>query len=209
MNRSLVSRLKLSKKFLLATVTTAAVFGFHFPALAVSGFTGIFAPGNFTLTNTNANDSSVNTTNAASGTIVLTGGNNNSLKFGITKWKTTSAITQGGTVSFAWSFAGENFPYNGFVGDRGGYIINNIPTYLGVQDGDHGFIPSLSLTAGDTFGFTVKTANNTGVAGVLTITDFNFTPTHIPDPPTQIPEKDPIPVIIGLSFFFAGGWLKR
>lgn len=187
MNTSFVSRLKPSKSFLLATVATAAVVGFHSPALAL-GFTGIFAPGNFTLNNSNA-DGSVDDTNAAIGTVVLTGGNNESLASGTTTWKTTPAINQGGTVSFsfAWSFAGESVPYTpGTAGDRGGYIIDNTPIYLGFQDGDNYFVSSLSLTAGQTFGFIVETANNTGGAGVLTITNFNFTPEamEIPEPST-------------------------
>ena len=182
MNTSLISRLKPSSSFLLATVATAAVVGFHSPALAI-GFNGIFAPGNFTPANSNA-DGSVDTANAVSGTVVLTGGNNDSFTSGTTTWKTSSAIAQGGTVSFSWSFAGENVVYNASVGDRGGYIIDSTPTYLGFQDGDSGSVPSLSLTTGQTFGFIVETANNTGGAGVLTITDFNFTPEPIPEPLT-------------------------
>lgn len=190
MNTSFVSRLKPSRSFLLATVATAAVVGFHSPALAL-GFAGIFAPGNFTLNNSNA-DGSVNDTNAATGTVVLTGGNDESLASGTTNW-IAGPITQGGTVSFAWSFAGESVPYTPVTaGDRGGYIINNTPTYLGVQDGDNYYVSSLSLTAGQTFGFIVETANNTGGAGVLTITNFNFTPEQIPDPPEQIPEPSTI-----------------
>ena len=197
MNTSFVSRLKPSRSFLLATVATAAVVGFHSPALAL-GFAGIFAPGNFTLNQSNADSSvpngSVDTTNAASGTVVLTGGNNDSLSFasGTTNW-IAGPITQGGTVSFAWSFAGESVPYTPVTaGDRGGYIINNTPTYLGVQDGDNFYVSSLSLTAGQTFGFIVETANNTGGAGVLTITNFNFTPEQIPEPSEQIPEPSTI-----------------
>lgn len=195
MNTSFVSRLKPSRSFLLATVATAAVVGFHSPALAL-GFAGIFAPGNFTLNQSNADSSvpngSVDTTNAASGTVVLTGGNNDSFASGTTNW-IAGPITQGGTVSFAWSFAGESVPYTPVTaGDRGGYIINNTPTYLGVQDGDNYYVSSLSLTAGQTFGFIVETANNTGGAGVLTITNFNFTPEQIPDPPEQIPEPSTI-----------------
>lgn len=182
MNTSFVSRLKPSRSFLLATVATAAVVGFHSPALAL-GFAGIFAPGNFTLNNSDA-DGSVDTTNAASGTVVLTGGNDESLASGTTNW-IAGPITQGGTVSFAWSFAGETAPYTpGTAGDRGGYIINNTPTYLGFQNGDNYYVSSLSLTAGQTFAFVVETANNTGGAGVLTITNFNFTPEQIPEPST-------------------------
>lgn len=192
MNTSFVSRLKPSRSFLLATVATAAVVGFHSPALAL-GFAGIFAPGNFTLNNSNA-DGSVNDTNAASGTVVLTGGNNDSLSFasGTTNW-IAGPITQGGTVSFAWTFAGENVPYTpGAAGDRGGYIIDGTPTYLGFQNGDNYHVSSLSLTAGQTFGFIVETDNNTGGPGVLTITNFNFTPEQIPEPPEQIPEPSTI-----------------
>ncbi|MDY7048059.1 MAG: PEP-CTERM sorting domain-containing protein [Microcystis panniformis WG22] len=181
MNTSLVFCLKPSRSFLLATVATGAVIGFSSPTLAV-GFTGIFAPANFTLNNTSA-DGTVDDTNAASGTVILTGGNNDSFTSGTTTW--IANITQGGTVSFDWSFAGESVPYTeGLAGDRGGYIINGTPTYLGFQDGDYHSVSSLSVTAGQTFGFIVETANNTGGAGHLTITDFNFTPQPIPEPST-------------------------
>ncbi|CAO4997886.1 PEP-CTERM protein-sorting domain-containing protein [Microcystis aeruginosa] len=195
MNTSFVSRLKPSRSFLLATVATAAVVGFHSPALAL-GFTGIFAPGNFTLNQSNADSSvpngSVDTTDAATGTVVLTGGNDESLASGTTNW-IAGPITQGGTVSFDWSFAGESVPYTpGAAGDRGGYIIDGTPTYLGFQNGDNYYVSSLSLTAGQTFAFVVETANNTGGAGVLTITNFNFTPEQIPEPPEQIPEPSTI-----------------
>ena len=144
------------------------------------------SPSNFTVANNNA-DGSVDTNNAASGTVILTGGNNNifPLAPGTTTWITISPITQGGTVSFNWSFAGDNYPYNGSVGDRGGYIINGNPTYLATRNGDNGNT-SLSLTAGQTFGFIVQTAENTGSAGVLTIEDFDFTPQSIPEPLTFI-----------------------
>ena len=181
MNHSLISRLNPASILL---VTTVAAVSCHSPALAASGFTIVFAPSNFTLTNDNA-DGSVNTTNAATGTVVLTGGNNGSFNPGTTTW-ISLPITQGGTVSFAWSFTGDDFPYDGSVGDRGGYIINDNPTYIATQNGDSSTVSSLSLTAGQTFGFIVETANNDGYPGVLTINSFDFNPDPeaIPEPLT-------------------------
>ena len=127
MNHSLISRLNPASIFLLAT---AAAVSFPVPSLGVSGFTGVFAPTNFTLNNNDAADGSININNAASGTVILTGGNDDSFNLGTTTWITSIPLTQGGTVSFAWSFAGEQFPDS----DRGGYIINGTPTYLATQE---------------------------------------------------------------------------
>ena len=84
MNHSLISRLNPASIFLLAT---AAAVSFPVPSLGVSGFTGVFAPTNFTLNNNDAADGSININNAASGTVILTGGNDDSFNLGTTTWK--------------------------------------------------------------------------------------------------------------------------
>ena len=64
------------------------------------------------------------------------------------------------------------------------------------------------MTAGQTFGFIVETANNTGGAGILTINEFDFTPSSPPNPPPnpspiQVPENDTIPVVVSLICWLA------
>jgi hypothetical protein len=183
-------------------VVTAGMMSYGAPALAVSGFTGIFDPTFFTLTNTNA-DGLADDTNAATGSLVLVGGNNESLSPGTTTW-VSQPLAQSGTISFTTSFAGEPVIY-GSGGDRGGYLINGVPTYLVTFDGDSNPVPSLAVTAGQTFGFVVDTADNTGGPGVFFIDNFDFTPA-----PTPVPlETDALPMLVGLSFLGIGIWFKR
>jgi hypothetical protein len=61
-----------SSPLTLAVIASASL-GISSPAWAVSGFVAPFDPGAFTLSNSPSGDGSENTTNAASGTVILTG----------------------------------------------------------------------------------------------------------------------------------------
>jgi hypothetical protein len=140
----------------LATSITLGILS-TLPNKAIAfSFTGPFAPSNWTLTNTNA-DGSVDTTNASTGTIVLTGGNNGSNLPGTTDW----------TISIDAS--------------RAGNILNGVYTPLATQDGDFSAAPvSLNVNIGDVFGFRAATDTNSDGPPVFTV--FAVPTVPVPEP---------------------------
>jgi len=124
----------------LATSITLGILS-TLPNKAIAfSFTGPFAPSNWTLTNTNA-DGSVDTTNAATGTIVLAGGNN-----------------------------GSYFTLDTPGFDSAGYLLNGTYTPLATQDGDFSAAPvSLNVNIGDVFGFRAATDTNSDGPPVFTV----------------------------------------
>jgi len=163
---------------------TGITLGISSPALAISGFSGVYDRFNFTLTNTDA-DGSVVTTNAdaPTGTIVLTGGDDGSFAPGTTDWLISTIGAGGtGTITFEWSFTGELAPYlDSVLGDRAGYLLDGAFTELALIDGEVSAAPvSFAVTEGQSFGFRVQTANNDGGAGIFTVNNFNFVATPVP-----------------------------
>lgn len=94
MNGSRFSALLFSPVVL--TSIASATLGLSSPALAVSGFVAPFAPSDFTLTNTPSGNGTVDTTDAATGTVSLTGSNDPSLlsSSSSTTWTLTNPTTQ-------------------------------------------------------------------------------------------------------------------
>ena len=195
------------------------------PALAVSGFTGVFAPSNFTFSSdpssptpagTEANN--LDTSSAEMGTLILYGpetfvndgdggnignglGTNTSGSPYYVQWSISINSSRAGTVSFDWSFSSFQ---NQIGDDSASYFINSTFTTLATGNGSVQSSSSpvlLTLTEGDTFGFRASTLTNTGGEGIFTITNFNATPVPL--------ETDAIPVIISAGFMGAGVWLKR
>jgi hypothetical protein len=180
------------------------------PALAVSGFAGFYAPGNFTFSSDpsgagNMNDD-LDTINSAIGEVIIYGPDDEFNELGemsaSNSWSIPITLAGAGTISFNWSF--ETFE----VGDdTASYFINNVFTTLaignnGTQSGSG--LVNLSLADGDTFGFQVSTATNLGGAGALTISNFDATPA------TPVPfESDAFPVLVSMTFLGAGMWAKR
>ncbi|CCI01284.1 conserved hypothetical protein [Microcystis aeruginosa PCC 9443] len=160
----------------LATSITLGILS-TLPNKAIAfSFTGPFAPSNWTLTNTNA-DGSVDTTNAATGTIVLTGGNNGSNSAGTTDWTIPINASRAGNISFNWSYFTLDTP--GF--DSAGYLLNGIYTPLATQDGDFSAAPvSLNVNIGDVFGF--RTATDTNSDGPPVFTVFAVPTVPVPEP---------------------------
>ncbi|MFN5515093.1 MAG: PEP-CTERM sorting domain-containing protein [Cyanobacteriota bacterium] len=190
----------LLRSTLTLPVIAGAALGVGSPALAITSFVSPFAPTDFTLTNTPTGDGTVNTVNAASGEVILTGSNNDSLSSSSTT-QTTGAIAQAYTITFAWSFAGDDTPYDGDTGDQAGYLVNGVATYLANVNDQSGGPVIVNLLAGQTFGFIVDTAENTGSAGVFTVTNFDATPVPL--------ESDALPIFISLAFLGGGLWVKR
>ncbi|WP_353929989.1 hypothetical protein WJM97_17045 [Okeanomitos corallinicola TIOX110] len=189
-NRSLV---RWSLATSVACITFASVPS---PTLALSGFTGDFDPGNWSLNNSNA-DGFVDTTNAASGAINLFGGDNSSFSSGNTDWTTTATNTF--AVSFDWNYSSLDIDGQ----DTAGYLLNSVYNVLASADGEFSTSPvSFTVNPGDTFGFRVFTVDNSGGSGVLSVSNFNAEPVPFEFSP-----------ILGLSIFGLNGlyrvWRKQ
>ena len=190
----------MSKK-LLATLTAgtiglvgaATVIGAN-PAEA-AGFSGSYAPNNWTLTNSNA-DGFVDTSNAP-GSISLTGGNNWSYESGQTAYTTTAAVNS--LVSFNWYYSTTDWePYY----DPFGFLLNGVFTELTDPWGSQSQSGTYStlLNAGDIFGFAVNTTDNSYGSASVTISDFEA---------TQVPEPASVLGLLAFGALGAGAKLKR
>jgi hypothetical protein len=150
------------------------------PAHAV-GFSGSYAPANFTLTNTNSNGS-VNTSGAPN-SIVLTGSNNGSASAGTLDY--TVAAAGAGTFSFNWSYTTADSTY----WDPFSVLINGVATQLtaattsntGVLNESGTYTTTANL--GDIIGWRVATRDNFGGAPTVTISNFSA-----PEASTSVPE---------------------
>lgn len=187
----------------LATSATLTIIA-SLPAktLALTGFTGAYNPSNWTLTNTNA-DGSVDTTNAASGSIDLIGGDNSSESSGTTDWTINITPSGAGSVSFNWSY----FSLDTAGNDTAGYLLNNTFYQLAATDGNFSTAPvTFFLNPGDTFGFRVTTVDNLGGSGVFTVQDFDVQAVPVAVPFHSSP-------VVGLAIIGLNGlyqhWRKR
>ena len=178
----------------LATSTTLG-FLFTLPSQAKAfSFTGDFEPSKWTLTNINA-DGSVDTTEASSGTIILTGGDNGSNLPGTTDW--TIPINSASEISFNWSYFTLDTP--GF--DSAGFLLNGIYTPLAIQDGDFSTSAvSINVITGDIFGFRAATSSNSDGAPVLRVYAYPPAGVAVPEPSTILG------AVMGLGF---GSFFKR
>ena len=160
------------------------------------GFTGPYDPANWTLSNDPVNlggivGGSVNTSGAPA-SIVLTGGNNGLNNVGWTTWSIVAPDS--GLVSFDWSYLTTDGW--GPAWDPAGWVLNGARTQLSSSIGgmSQSGSTSFSVTAGDTFGFYVRTYD--GLDGGGTITPSNFSaPT--PEPATLLLVGGPL-VLAGL-----------
>jgi hypothetical protein len=124
----------------------------------------------FGLTNTSADGSvDVGSDNLS---FTLTGGNTGSGLPGSTDFFTVSQTS--GLVEFQYSYSSFDLP--GF--DSAGYRVGNIRTQLSFTDGESGFA-SLTVSAGQIYGWWVDTADNTGEPGILSV---SFSPAITPAP---------------------------
>ena len=153
---------------LLATLAASGLALTLAPREAVADFSGAFAPGNFTLTNINANGT-VNTAGAP-GSISITGGNNGSNNPGDTKY--TLLAPASGRVGFDWAFTTADFPSF----DPFGYVQNG--TFVQVTDSSGSQsqtgAATFSVGAGQTMGFQVHRADNVFGASTTTVSNFLF-----------------------------------
>jgi len=117
------------------------------------------AQNGFTLTNTNADGSVIKQTTG----FIITGGNNGSGQPGTTDL--VALATGTGMVQFQYSYASLDLPTFDFAG----YLLNNSFFSLADTDGQAGK-SMFPVSAGQSFGFRVGTADNTGEPGILTVT---------------------------------------
>lgn len=126
-----------------------------------TGFTGLFAPANWTINHVNGGNGSVNAAGAPAN-IILTGPNGTGSN-SYTYYQRTFA--QAGTISFNWSVVHNDPTYDGF-----GYAINGINTQLTATSGS-GFT-SVPINAGDVFAFYGHSFD--GCCGTFDATITNF-----------------------------------
>ncbi len=159
-----------------------------------AAFIGGYAPGNFTLTNIEADGVA---TLQQDGSLLVIGGNSGSGNPGTTDFLIAALET--GVVTFNFYYSAQDFP--GF--DFAGYILGNSFVQLADTVGSSGFV-SFSVAGGQTFGFRVATLDNTGEPGQLTISDFNA-----PGGGTAIPEPGTWTSILAGLLLIAGSRLKK
>ena len=151
----------------MATVGAAVVALGAVDSAQAFGFTGAYAPSNWTLSNNNTNGY-VDTSNAPS-FISIIGGNTGGPGSGQTTYTTTALI--GGLLSFNWSYgtADWNPSYDPF-----GFVLNGAFTQLTNNSGPNGQSGAFSTTLaqGDIFGFGINTTDNIVGPGNATISDF-------------------------------------
>ncbi len=135
----------------------------------VNGFSGAYDISNWSLINTNTNGS-INTGSAPI-SIALTGGNNGSGSVGNTDYIITATTTT--AVSFNWSYS----TGDGANWDRPNFLINGTPTLLtGYNTGGattQSGTMTVNVTAGQTFGFNMRTLDNTFGAATVVISNFS------------------------------------
>ena len=139
---------------------------------AAASFVDGYAPVDFTLINVNADGTAAWGDGGVS--LSLTGGNNGSDAPGTTD--VTIAALGSGTVYFTYAYASPDTP----TYDYAGYLLAGSFVPLADTDGNSGAV-TFQIDSGQTFGFRVGTADNTGEPGIFTVTNFSA---PVPEPGT-------------------------
>ncbi len=154
----------------------------------------------FVQTNTNGGDGTV----VDSGSIIITSSADNNVGASLTTY--TDTFTSAGTFSFSWSYTTNDVDGSGF--DPAGYLINGTQFQLstnGLPQGSttSGFT-SVTLAAGDVFGWYVFATDTVLGRGVLTVSEPRFSTASVP-----LPAAAPL-MLTGLGLLgFAGRRNKR
>jgi hypothetical protein len=159
----------LMKKLSMATVGAAVVALGAVDSAQAFGFTGAYAPSNWTLSNNNTNGY-VDISNAPSSISIIGGDDERKLgSAGQTTYTSTALI--GGLLSFNWSYVtADAIPFF----DPFGFVLNGAFTQLtnnSEPNGQSGAF-STTLAQGDIFGFGINTIDNVFGRGNATISDF-------------------------------------
>lgn len=170
------------KRSMVYAALAAGLLGFSMSASAdFSGFSGYYAPTQWTIGHTADDFGSVDVTGAP-GSITLIGSDTNPAIDTPSRVDFTIVAQGAGTFSFNWSYSttdGEGASY-----DPAGYIKGSIAagqfqltndSGLSNQSGQMSFL----VTAGDVIGFHVTTLDNIGGSASLTISNFSA---PVPEP---------------------------
>jgi hypothetical protein len=149
--RPFMSRKVGAKGIAAILILVFTLLGHNNSIADTAGFSGDFAPANWTVTQNNSNGS-VSTINAPT-SITITGPNNGSNQSGFTKY--TIAAPSNGTVRFNWAYSTND----GAAYDYPQFYINGTPSMLSSYQNNGGQnqngTGSYVLTAGTLFGFAV------------------------------------------------------
>ncbi|MFZ3374609.1 MAG: PEP-CTERM sorting domain-containing protein [Chthoniobacterales bacterium] len=151
-------------RYALATAGLAAVAAL--PATAKADFSGYYAPGNWTLTNTNGGTGFVDTSGAPA-SIVLHGSDNQSGQPTDTDF--TIAAGGSGTFSFHWSY----FSVDSGTFDSAYVLLNGVATFLAANNSQGMGDFTTAVTAGEIIGFRVHSVDNFAGDGELTVSNFS------------------------------------
>jgi hypothetical protein len=202
------SQSKGGRKPWLAGIFSALALSWIAAPAEAGSFIAGYDLSNWTLTNTNADGSAA--TPDLGVTLVLTGGNNGSGTPGMTDFVINAPAA--GLVQFSWSYMSLDAttpvcgPFANLICDDGGYLLNGVYTELAddttwMTTGSG--TASFSVTSGESFGFRVNTADNTGEPGILSITDFSA-PIN-----SNAPEPGTWSVALGLGAVMILAWRRR
>jgi hypothetical protein len=147
-----------------ASSALAAIAGLAMSGAAFGQFSGVYAPGNWTL-NANGGDGSVNTAGAPA-SIALIGNNNGT---GPIDTDYTIAAAAAGIWSFNWNYSS---PDSGTY-DSAYYLLNGVPTFLAFNNSQGSGNVSVPVGAGNIIGFRVSSFDGVFGAGTLTISNFS------------------------------------
>lgn len=164
------------------------------PARAITfGFTGDYAPSKWNLTNSNA-DGFVDTSNAPN-SITLTGGDNGSESFGRTTYSITNTNPLPVNISFNWLYSSLDIRSG-----RDLFAVNQNGSYTTIANSNAGGTYTTLIPNGNTFGFSIATADNTSGRGSVTISNFSAA--------TPVPfESNAAPA--GMAIVFGALMLRR
>ena len=138
---------------------------------------------------------------ADSTTAYVFGGNDGSGLPGTTTALVTAPAA--GTVQFDYLFNNLDQASPGYIPDAAGWVLNGAYTQVATNDGDSGTI-TFSVNSGDSFGFEVWTADNTGEPGILTVSNFTAPDGGVG---SDVPEPRTLPMSL-LAAAIAAAYLR-
>lgn len=158
------------------------------------GFSGPYAPGNWTISNTGP-AGNVNTAGAP-GSVTLTSANSGG---GFSNQFFTITAPTSGPISFKWNYVSNDV--NGSLFDPFGYVLNGVFTQLTTNVFKGGTHQSGTVTVfvnkGDVFGFDQQSTDSILGSGVTTISAFDA------------PVPEPISIVVFGGLVAGGGLLAR
>lgn len=178
------------KKSLATTLygaVAAALIGFS--TTAAADFSGAYDPTNWTLTNTNGGNGTVDVGGAPSFIVVT--GSNGVANTPLTLTQFTIAAPSAGTVFFDWLYVTRDTvppPVGGPSYDPAGYLVlNGVTIQLTNDNGgnNQNGTGSFAVGAAEVFGFYVQSNDNLGGSADLTISSFRVdtgTTPSVPEP---------------------------